>query len=228
MPSKVKSKKSFALQYFTEPLLRFPDYAERRMFGCLAVYLGQKNTMVLAESPDDDVWNGVLIPTFHEHHESLMEQCEGLAPHPVLKKWLYLPLKHPQFEEGIEGLVLAISRRDPRIGIPIGLEGAKKRRPRAWMNLGPKSKAALKRVGILRPEQLKRLGWKKVVMKVAADAKEYLNLNFAVAVQGAILGRDWRSFSVLEKAPMEEFLKKARGKLKEKSKVRGRPSSKKK
>jgi hypothetical protein len=130
MASKVKVKKTFALQYFTEPLLRFPDYAERKMFGCLAIYLGQKNIMMLAEFPDDEVWNGVLIPTFYEHHESLMEQFEGLSPHAVLKKWLYLPLKHPQFEEGVAALVLAIAKKDARIGIPIGLGANKKRRPR--------------------------------------------------------------------------------------------------
>lgn len=99
----------------------------QRMFGSLAVYLSDKMVLVLSESPGErtyrgqafsfDVWNGLLIPTSLEHHASLSKQFSGLLPHPVLKKWLYLPIDSENFESEAQVLIELVLARDPRMGV---------------------------------------------------------------------------------------------------------------
>jgi hypothetical protein len=108
------------------------------MFGGLALYLKDRNVSVLCEDPRDvswkgvkygfPLWNGVLIPTFREQHESLKNELSSAIEHPVLGKWLYLRAEHPEFENEIEKLVQKISKGDPRIGIASAAKKATKKR----------------------------------------------------------------------------------------------------
>jgi hypothetical protein len=59
----------------------------------------------------------VLICTEHAHHPAMIEEFPPLAPHDVLKKWLYIDSRHPEFELTIERVAQAIARNDPRFGI---------------------------------------------------------------------------------------------------------------
>lgn len=112
-----KIKKTFALLSFIEPLETLSSFSTRRMFGCLAIYVHDKNQLVLAENQDDPDWNGVLVPTDRVHHESLMKELQALQPHAILGKWLYVPMSHGDFEMTLEKLVQAVKRNDARIGI---------------------------------------------------------------------------------------------------------------
>lgn len=144
-------KRSFALQWLLEPLQEDPSFFTKAMFGGLAVYYHEKMVLVLMESPGDrkwkdqtfafDLWDGLLFPTFREHHSSLKSEFPALVPHPVLGKWLYLPAsidsktdskidskkrtKDFDFETTAQELIRGIQQKDPRLGI---VPGEKKNR----------------------------------------------------------------------------------------------------
>jgi hypothetical protein len=91
----------------------------RPMFGCTAVYIGEKIVFVLREkggSPDDGIW----IATTVAHHESLRREFPALRSIAVLGKgvtgWQVLPADAPDFEESALRLAGFIAARDPRIG----------------------------------------------------------------------------------------------------------------
>jgi hypothetical protein len=92
----------------------------RSMFGCLAVYVGEKIVLILrekgGESPDDGVW----LATTEEHHESLRREFPNMRSIGVLGKdvthWQVLPVDAPDFEEAALRACELIVARDPRIG----------------------------------------------------------------------------------------------------------------
>ena len=95
------------------------SFFTKRMFGGLAVYLFGRQMMVLVEPTRTGrwQWHGVLICTEHAHHPALIEEFPQLAPHDILKKWLYIDSRHADFEPTLERVAEAISRDDPRFGI---------------------------------------------------------------------------------------------------------------
>ena len=125
----------FSLEHFCEPLMKDASYFSKRMFGGLAVYYRELMRFCIVESPGDkqwrdekyafDIWNGVLLCTSREHHESLQAQWPSLVSHPVLGKWLYLPMTADSFESDFSELVEHVQKNDPRIGI---VPGTKKRK----------------------------------------------------------------------------------------------------
>lgn len=98
------------------------------MFGGRALYLHGMMKIVLMEESESDktykdktfefpIWRGILLPTFREHHESLKSEFPELVNHPVLPKWLYLQMSHPDFE-GVAAKIAKLGlTRDPRFGI---------------------------------------------------------------------------------------------------------------
>jgi len=92
----------------------------RPMFGCTAVYVGDRILMILREkaaSPED---NGVWLATTREHHASLQRDFPGMRSIGVLGKavtgWQVLPAEADDFEEAaLRACALAL-RGDPRIG----------------------------------------------------------------------------------------------------------------
>ena len=129
MRERRKPKAQHALQWVFDPLEARDDFLQKRMFGCLAAYLGDRIVLVVAakETP----WNGILIPTDREHHRAVQKLFPMLAPHPVLGKWLYLDQGDEQFEETVEGMIGLIQKGDPRIGV---LPKAKKSKVRSRKN----------------------------------------------------------------------------------------------
>ena len=76
------------------------------MFGCLAVYLHGR------QSSGEEPWNGLLVPTAHQFHDSIRRDYHDIVQHPVLKKWLYLPESTEDFETDAQEIVEAIKMND--------------------------------------------------------------------------------------------------------------------
>lgn len=104
---------------------------KKPMFGGFAFYRNGKMVLALFESSsrevadrthkgksyDFEIWNGCLFPTERQHHPALLKQFPHLVPHPVLSKWLYLPLETENFEVIVQGLIDQINRGVPEFGI---------------------------------------------------------------------------------------------------------------
>jgi hypothetical protein len=98
-----------------EQIEAHPSFLQKPMFGCQAVYLFGRLVLVLAAR--EDPWNGLLVCTSRERHTLLMDEWPALQPHPVLRKWLYLPRSHESFDQTASDLVIQIGNDDPRIGV---------------------------------------------------------------------------------------------------------------
>lgn len=98
-----------------ESLESEPSFVLRAMFGTKAVYLDGR--LVLCFSAQAEPWRGMLVCTEQGQHAALCADFPGLAPHPVLPKWLYLPEADKRFEEIAVRLVAAARRRDSRFGV---------------------------------------------------------------------------------------------------------------
>jgi len=93
----------------------------RPMFGCLAVYVGDKIVFALRdkrnETADDD---GVWLATTQEHHESLRRDFPNMRSIRVLGKkvtgWQVLPADAADFEEAALRACECVIAGDPRIG----------------------------------------------------------------------------------------------------------------
>jgi len=132
-----KNPKEFTTTWAFEAFDRDPTFCQKRMFGCLAAYVHGRMVMALAEDPGEksyrgksyafDLWDGIMIPTEREFHDSLQKDFPGLTPHPVLGKWLYLPARHADFEEAAQRMGRLIARGDPRFGIEPRMKPARRK-----------------------------------------------------------------------------------------------------
>lgn len=104
-----------------------PSFFTKRMFGGLAAYLFGRQMIVLVEPTKTGrwAWHGVLICTDWAHQPAIIEAFPALAPHDVLRKWLYIDSCHTEFETTMERVADAIVRNDQRFGVE---PGARKRR----------------------------------------------------------------------------------------------------
>ena len=110
-----KKRKDHRLLWLVESIMDEPSYLERSMFGCLAIYLHGRMVLLLSEG--EEPWNGLLIPTEHEHHIPILTEFKDIVQHPVLKKWLYLPENTEDFESVAYDIVHCIEMNDPRFGV---------------------------------------------------------------------------------------------------------------
>jgi hypothetical protein len=110
-----QKKKEQPLRWVIESLEDERSYLEKSMFGCLAVYLHGRLSLLL--SSGEDPWNGLLIPTDHQFHDSIRQEYQNVIQHPVLKKWLYLPEATEDFESDAQEIVEVIRMNDPRFGV---------------------------------------------------------------------------------------------------------------
>jgi len=118
MSKKRSTQRSFNQLWLFEPATNHSSYLSKRMFGGLAIYLHGKMMAVLAEDPNDHtwqgvtyphpIWNGILFPVSREDHALLRKRWQSLVPHPVLGKWLYLPLNADDYESTAQAIVLEI------------------------------------------------------------------------------------------------------------------------
>jgi hypothetical protein len=117
---KSKSRaKTFDNEWIFRAFEDHPSFFTKRMFGGLAVYLFGRQMMVLVEPTRTGrwKWHGVLICTEHAHQPAIIEEFPQLAPHDILKKWLYIDSRHEGFEPTMERVAEAIKRDDQRFGI---------------------------------------------------------------------------------------------------------------
>jgi hypothetical protein len=123
-----KQRKVVPHEFVLDALAALPPQT-RSMFGCLAVYAGDKIVLALRDKPGQTADNGVWLATTVEHHDSLRREFPNMRSIQVLGKdvtgWQVLPADAPDFEQSALRACELIAARDPRIGkVP------KRRRPR--------------------------------------------------------------------------------------------------
>jgi len=126
-------KPEHPLQWLADPLAGDPTFLLKSWFGGRTIMLHGNHQLFL--TTQGEPWQGVLVCTFHEHHESLRAEFPSLAQHPVLGKWLYLPESAETFERDAKRLVQLVRARDSRIGIP---PSPKKKRTAKKIRFGDK------------------------------------------------------------------------------------------
>jgi len=92
----------------------------RPMFGCLAIYVGNKIMLILRDKGGQDHDNGVWLATTVQHHQSLRGEFPNMRSIEVLGKavtgWQVLPADAPDFEEAALRACELVIAGDPRIG----------------------------------------------------------------------------------------------------------------
>jgi hypothetical protein len=111
--------KAFENEWILQPFESHRTFFTKPMFGGLAVYLFGRQMLVLVEPTKTGrwKWHGVLICTEHAHHAAIIGEFPPLAPHHILKKWLYIDSRHDDFEPTMERVARAIRAGDDRFGI---------------------------------------------------------------------------------------------------------------
>lgn len=103
----------------------------RPMFGCTAVYVGEKIVLVLRQkdAPSED--NGVWLATTHEHHEALRKDFPNMRSITVFgdggpSGWQVLHEDDEDFEEAALRACALVREGDARIGKVPKSKSAKK------------------------------------------------------------------------------------------------------
>jgi hypothetical protein len=90
------------------------------MFGCLAVYVGEKIVLVLRDKSPADADNGLWLATTVEHRASLRREFPSMCSIKVFGKpvtgWQVLHANAADFEEAALHACELVIARDPRIG----------------------------------------------------------------------------------------------------------------
>jgi len=124
-----KPRSTVPHEFVMDALSRLSPWT-RPMFGCVAVYVGEKIVLILRQKPTFERDNGVWLATTEEHHESLREEFPNMRSIGVLGKevtgWQVLPVDAPDFEESALRVCELVIAGDLRIGKIPG-----KRRPPA-------------------------------------------------------------------------------------------------
>jgi len=99
-----------ALDPFTSP-----------MFGCTAVYSGDRILLILRDRPTAREDNGVWLATTREHHTSLLRDLPSMRSIGVLAGggvtgWQIIPADGEDFEEQVLRACAFVLAGDPRIG----------------------------------------------------------------------------------------------------------------
>lgn len=114
-----KSKKQIPFDFVLEQLEPLSPIT-KPMFGCTAVYVGEKIVLILRDKNDERDANGVWLATTHEHHESLRRDFPSMRSIGVLGEgttgWQILHVSEPDFEEAVMRACELILHDDPRIG----------------------------------------------------------------------------------------------------------------
>jgi hypothetical protein len=140
----IKPRKAVPHEFVLDALSPLSPYT-RPMFGCLAIYAGQRIIAILRDKPESPVDNGVWLATTQEHHESLRREFPSMRSIQVLGKevtgWQVLPADAPDFEEAAIRACELILARDPRIG-KVPKSKPRRQRPldrRKGLNAEPKA-----------------------------------------------------------------------------------------
>lgn len=114
-----KYHKAVPHEFVLEAIASVSPYT-RPMFGCLAVYVGDKIVLILRDKHDTSADNGVWLATTEEHHASLRREFPNMRSIQLLGKqvtgWQVLPMDAPDFEEAALRACELIVAGDVRIG----------------------------------------------------------------------------------------------------------------
>lgn len=114
-----KPRKAIPHEFVLEAVAAVAPWT-RPMFGCLAIYVGNKIVLILRDKRGPDADNGVWLATTVEHHESLRREFPTMRSTRIFRKqvtgWQVLPADAPDFEEAALRACELVVARDPRIG----------------------------------------------------------------------------------------------------------------
>jgi hypothetical protein len=115
----VKQRKPVPHEFVLDALADLPTET-RTMFGCLAVYLGDRIVLILRDRRDSPADNGIWLATTEEHHQSLAREFPSMRSIQLfgnkITGWQVLPVDAPDFEQAALRACELIIARDPRIG----------------------------------------------------------------------------------------------------------------
>jgi hypothetical protein len=115
----VKTRKAVPHEFVLDAIALLSP-TTRHMFGCLAVYVGEKIVLILRDKPSYTEDNGVWLATTKEHHQSLRGDFPSMRSIRLLGKkvtgWQVLPADAQDFEEAALRACEFILAADPRIG----------------------------------------------------------------------------------------------------------------
>lgn len=106
---------------WVEGLLPEDGYRRKAMFGGFSYYIDERMVLLTFESPGGsrkykgqsynfDLWNGCMFPVDHDFSATALKTCPFLVPHPILPKWLYLPVETENFDELVEEVLKHVLR----------------------------------------------------------------------------------------------------------------------
>jgi hypothetical protein len=118
-PFAIRKRKSVPHQFVLDAIASLSPVT-RPMFGCLAVYVGNKIVFILREKPEASPDNGVWLATTEQHHESLRREFPNMRSIQLLgrevTRWQLLPTDASDFEESALRATDLVLAGDPRIG----------------------------------------------------------------------------------------------------------------
>jgi len=111
--------KTFENEWMLEGFDAYASFRTKMMFGGLAVYLFDRQMFLIVEPTKSGRWgwHGVLLCTDVDSQKSLIKEFPQLAPHEILKKWLFIETSNEYFEEVIQKIIERVFQNDSRIGI---------------------------------------------------------------------------------------------------------------
>lgn len=187
-----------------------------RMFGGIGYYFNDRLIVTLFNFSGNksfkgkkykiELWQGAFFPVEKQHQPSVIEQFPFLSPHPILGKWLYLPLQTDEFIDQVEQVLPYLLRPGSLFGtVP------KKKKPKAnkILNIGKITAEELKSATKIKtPADLKKMGWQRAFGLLVKKYPHRLNRNMARSLMAACLKKSWRELSTQELVQLErEFLK---------------------
>jgi len=118
-PFAIKQRKALAHEFVLDALTPVSPWT-RPMFGCTAIYVGEKIMLILRQKPSYQRDNGVWLATSHEHHQSLRQDFPNMRSIELLgepvSNWQVLPIDAPDFEESAMRACELVIAGDLRIG----------------------------------------------------------------------------------------------------------------
>ena len=133
-PFAIKRRKAVPHEFVLDAIAELSPIT-RPMFGCTAIYVGDKIVLILREKPTHTADNGVWLATSHEHHESLRRDFPSMRSIQLLGEkitsWQVLPSDSPDFEQAATHACELVLAGDPRIGkIPKSRQARKPKQSR--------------------------------------------------------------------------------------------------
>jgi hypothetical protein len=127
-----KPAKRIPHEFVLEALARI-EPRTNPMFGCLAVYAGEKIVLILRDKRDHTAADdGVWIATTQDHHASLRAEFPHMRSIALFGRkvtgWQVLPVDAPDFEQAALHACELITAKDPRIGKVPKLKKKKQRK----------------------------------------------------------------------------------------------------